>query len=131
MASKKRIFIVDDDEVILESLRRLLTLAGFEAEAARDSKEVITRIKVFKPQLILLDLLMPGLGGFEICEILNSDKQTSGIPIIILSALGDPADIKRAYRLGVVGYLAKPYDFNELLKEIQKALIYKDGAAPW
>ena len=130
MASKKRIFIVDDDEVILESLRRLLTLAGFEAGAVRDSKEVITRIKVFKPQLILLDLLMPGLGGFEICEILNSDKQTSGIPIIILSALGDPVDIKRAYRLGVVGYLAKPYDFNELLKEIQKALIYKDGAAP-
>jgi CheY-like chemotaxis protein len=130
MTSKKRIFIVDDDEVILESLKRLLILAGFEVGAARDSKEVITRIKVFKPQLILLDLLMPGLGGFEICEILNSDKQTSGIPIIILSALGDPADIKRAYRLGVVGYLAKPYDFNELLKEIQKALIYKDGAAP-
>ncbi|MFH0739466.1 MAG: response regulator [Candidatus Omnitrophota bacterium] len=130
MTSKKRIFIVDDDEVILESLRRLLVLAGFEVEAAKDSKEVITRIKVFKPQLILLDLLMPGMGGFEICEILNSDKQTSGIPIIILSALADPADIKRAYHLGVVGYLGKPYDFNELLKEVQKALIYKDGAVP-
>ncbi len=127
MASKKRIFIADDDGVILESLRRLLTLAGFEVEAVRDSKEVITRVKAFKPHLILLDLLMPGIGGFEICEILNSDKETSGIPIIILSALTDPADIKRAYRLGVVGYLGKPYDFNELLKEIQKALIYKDG----
>jgi DNA-binding response OmpR family regulator len=130
MASKKRIFIVDDDEVILESLRRLLILSNFEVAVTKDSKEVITRIKVFKPQLILLDLLMPGLGGFEICEILNSDKETSGIPIIILSALGNPADIKRAYRLGVVGYLGKPYDFNELLKEVQKALIYKDGAAP-
>lgn len=127
MDEKKRIFVADDDKAVLESLKKLLELSGFNVEATGNPKEILSRIKFFKPDLILLDLLMPQLGGLEICQILNSDKETQGIPIIVISALAGQADIKKAYHLGVVNYITKPYDFQMLLKEINKVLSYKEG----
>jgi len=125
--SKKKIFIADDEEVILQSLGDLLRLSGFEVETTRYAKEAVPMIKLFKPDVILLDLLMPNLGGLEICEMLNNDAATRGIPVIIISALAGYTDIKRAYKLGVVGYFAKPYDFQALLKEIEKVIAEKEG----
>ena len=122
---KKRILIVDDDKAVLESLRRLLELHSYEALAVQEAGEAFSKTKSFNPDVILLDLLMPRLGGLEICEMLNSDKETRGIPIIVVSALDKEADIKKAYRLGVVGYITKPYDLNKLLQEINKAIAYK------
>ncbi len=127
MAGKKRVFIADDDETVLISLKKLLELSDFEVEITRNSKDVLPMIKASRPDIILLDLLMPNLGGLEICEMLNSDVQTQGIPIIVISALGREEDIKRAYRLGVIGYFVKPYDFNELLREIKRNIAYKEG----
>ena len=127
MPDKKRIFVADDDEVIVESLGKLLTISGFEVSFTKNPKEVIPKIKTFKPDLILMDLLMPGLGGIELCEILNGDKETEGIPIIVISALAGQSDIRKAYQLGVVGYVTKPYDFSGLLEEINKAISYKKG----
>lgn len=122
---KKRVLIIDDDKAVLESLRRLLELHSYEALAVQDSGEAFSKTKSFNPDVILLDLLMPRLGGLEICEMLNSDKETRGIPIIVVSALDKEADIKKAYHLGVVGYITKPYDLNKLLQEINKAIAYK------
>jgi len=126
MAEKKRILIADDDETVLISLKKLLVISGFEVNAITSSKDIMAIVKSFKPHLILLDLLIPDLGGLEICDILNKDTQTQGIPIIILSGLGDYADIKKAYQLGVIGYITKPYEFPRLLKEIQKAINSKE-----
>jgi PleD family two-component response regulator len=127
---KKRVFIADDDEATLLSLKKLLILSGFEVDGTPSPKEVIPMIKSFKPDVILLDLLMPELGGFEICEMLNDDKETQGIPIIVISALGGYTDIKRAYKLGVVGYFTKPYDYLRLVHEINKVIAYKEGKTP-
>jgi len=127
MAKEKRIFIVDDEEVALTSLRKLLEFSGFTVETVQTAKEVVSKIKVFKPDLIILDLLMPGLGGLEICSMLNDDENTRGIPIIVVSGLKSPTDLKNAYRLGVINYFTKPYDFNTLLEEIRKAISYKEG----
>jgi CheY-like chemotaxis protein len=127
MAEKKKIFIADDEEVALTSLKKLLVLSGFEVEATSSAKDVISRIKFFCPDLILLDLLMPNFGGLEVCEMLNDDEQTRGIPIIVVSGLSASADLKNAYRLGVINYFTKPYDFNKLLQEINKAIAYKEG----
>lgn len=127
MADKKRIFIADDDEIALNSLKELLLLSGLEVETSKDSKEIIQKVKMSKPQLILLDLRMPHLSGFEICEMLNQDKETKDIPIIITSALSDIADIKKAYLTGVIGYYTKPYDFKKLLQEINKVIASKEG----
>jgi DNA-binding response OmpR family regulator len=126
MSDKKKIFIADDDEAIVSSLRELLVLSGFEVKATQKAKEVMPLIKGFLPDLIILDLFMPDLGGLEICEMLNNDKVTQAIPIIVVSALGDYIDIKRAYRLGVVNYLVKPYEFKKLLREINKAIVSKE-----
>ncbi|MFA5356742.1 MAG: response regulator [Candidatus Omnitrophota bacterium] len=124
---KKRILVVDDDIAVLTSLKRLLELSGFEVEAIQTPKDSLSRARSFKPHLILLDLLMPAIGGLEVCEMLNNDKDTNGIPVIIISALTKEEDIKKAYRLGVVGYKTKPYDFSELLKEINKTIAFKEG----
>lgn len=127
MSDKKKIFIVDDDEVALTSLRRLLELSGFDVRVTQKAKEVIPLTREFKPDLVLLDLLMPGLGGLEVCEMLNNSEETKRIPVIVISALGKDEDIKKAYKLGVIGYFTKPYDYQELLREINKTIAYKES----
>lgn len=122
---KKKIFIVDDDATVLNSLKELLVLSGFEVGTTQNPQQAFKEIKDFGPALILLDLLMPHVGGLEICEMLNNDRQTRDIPVIVVSALVKEADIKKAYQLGIVGYITKPYDFQNLLHEITKAIASK------
>ena len=123
----KKILIIDDEVDFTHFVKKGLDASGeFEAEAFNDAKNIVERVKVFGPDLILLDLMMPNIGGFEVCEMLNRDKDTQNIPIIVISALGGYTDIKRAYKLGVIGYLTKPFDFDQLVSEIKKALSYKE-----
>ena len=124
--TKKRIIVIDDQEDVLSLLNDSLSGFGFEVFLCKESKNSLHSIKTFKPDVILLDLLMPNLGGFEICEILNSDPQTHGIPIIIISGFGDLVDIKKAYKLGAVGYFVKPFALSDLNKEISKAIANKE-----
>jgi DNA-binding response OmpR family regulator len=126
MTDVKRVFIGEDDEAVLLSLKRLLVLSGFEVGVSLNPTEALPIIKVFKPHLILLDLMMPHLSGLEICQLLNDDPATSGTPIIIISALEAEEDIKKAYHLGVIGYFTKPYDFKKLLAAINKAIASKE-----
>ncbi|MFA5093695.1 MAG: response regulator [Candidatus Omnitrophota bacterium] len=124
----KRILIIDDEEDFARFIKKNLEETGeFKAEMLNDAKDVLKGAKLFMPDLILLDLVMPDIGGLEVCEILNNDKDTQEIPIIIVSALGGYTDIKRAYKLGVIGYLTKPFDFSHLLDEVRKALSRKEG----
>jgi len=127
MPENKKIFICDDDEEALTSLRKLLELSGFEVKTTKKPREVMVMIKAFRPDVILLDLLMPDIGGLEVCEILNQDEETQNIPIIVISVLAGQIDIKKAYKLGVLGYFTKPYDFNDVLREINKAIFSKGG----
>jgi len=127
MEEKKKIFVADDNEEILAILKEFLTAKGFVVKSAGDSKDILGAIKFFQPDLILLDLLMPDIGGFEICEILNKDVDTRGIPIIVISGLKDSADIKRAYKFGVVGYLTKPFSLKSLADEVSRAIANKQG----
>jgi CheY-like chemotaxis protein len=127
MEEKKRVFIADDDQAALMSLQALLRRSGFEVCVASDGKDVLEKIKSFKPQVILLDMLMPNTGGLEICEMLNNDADTQGIPVMIISGLSGYTDIKKAYRLGIIGYITKPYDFESLLQEIHRAIAFKEG----
>jgi len=119
---KKRILVVDDQEEILLLLNDYLSNSGFEVTLCKETKNALSLIKSFKPDLILLDLLMPDLNGFEICEILNNDTETCGIPIIIISGFGDLVDVKKAYKLGVVGYFVKPFTLTDLSKKINKVI---------
>ncbi|MFA6357495.1 MAG: response regulator [Candidatus Omnitrophota bacterium] len=124
--AKKRILAADDQEEVLSLLKDYLSKADFEVMPCSESKYVLPQIKSFKPDVILLDLLMPDLGGFEICKILNNDWETRGIPIIIISGFGDLDDVKKAYKLGVVGYFVKPLVLSDLKREIDKAVANKE-----
>jgi len=124
--AKKRVIVIDDEEEVLSLLKDSLTGFGFDVMVCQDSKYAWYGIKTFNPDLILLDILMPNIGGFQICEMLNNDPQIRGIPIIIISGFGDLIDLKRAYQLGVVGYLVKPFTLNDLSKEVSKAISNKE-----
>jgi len=126
MVDAKKVFIIDDDQVILTSLIKLLNNSGFQAGGITDPSIALATIKSFKPDVILLDLLMPKIGGFEVCDSLNKDIFARSIPVIVVSALGNIGDIKEAYKLGVDGYVTKPYEFSELLEVINKTLINKE-----
>ena len=123
---KKKIFIADDQTDILSLLKDFLTAHDFEVMILKEPKNILSSIISFKPDLILLDLLMPDLGGFEVCEILNKNLHTREIPIIIISGLGDLADIKKAYSLGAVGYFVKPFSLNDLFTKIMKTITNKE-----
>ncbi len=127
MTLKKKVFIADDEPAIVFNLKNLLALEGFEVEATSNPSEVIERVRAFSPDIVLLDLLMPKLGGLEVCAMLNNDERLGGIPVIIISALTGYTDIKRAYQLGVVGYIAKPYDFKVLTEKINLAIARKES----
>ena len=125
--AKKKIFIADDQEDVLLLLKDFLDKHDFEVMAVKEPKNVFLSVVSYKPDLILLDLLMPDLGGFEICEILNKNLQTREIPIIIISGFGDATDIKKAYCLGAVGYLVKPFALGSLFTEITKIITNKES----
>lgn len=119
---KKRIFIADDQEDILLLLKDYLTAHDFEVMILKEPKNILASIISFKPDLILLDLLMPDLDGFEICEILNKNLLTREIPVIIISGFGDLGDVKKAYSLGVEGYFVKPFSLDDLFAKIIKTI---------
>jgi DNA-binding response OmpR family regulator len=123
---KKKIFIADDQEDVLSLLNDFLTEHDFEVKVLKEPKNILAAVISFKPDLILLDLLMPDLGGFEICEIFNKNQQTCEIPIIIISGFGNLVEIKKAYSLGAVGYFVKPFSLQDLFTKIIKTIDNKE-----
>ncbi len=121
--NKKRVLIIDDEEDFCNFTKMYLEKKGaFEVETLTDAREAMRVVKTFRPDIIILDLLMPHVGGFEICELLNKDDETKGVLVIVTTALSDTADIKKAYRVGASGYIVKPLEFPQLVEEINKVL---------
>ncbi|MFC1620933.1 response regulator [Candidatus Omnitrophota bacterium] len=121
--SKKKILVVDDELDFLTIVKLNLERTGkYEVLTLSDPKEILSKVGSFRPDVILLDLVMPGIGGIEVCDMLNQDPFGKTIPIIIFSALDRDEDKNRAYKKGVVGYLAKPMDQEGLIVKIEKAL---------
>jgi len=117
-----KILIADDNEPNVELLDAYLAGCDYEIETARDGAETLEKVKSFSPDLILLDIMMPKLSGFEVCEKLKSDPQTSGIMILMVTALSELGDIERAVNAGCDDYLSKPVNKFELLKRVDNML---------
>jgi PAS domain S-box-containing protein len=111
----KEILVVDDDAHIRRFLHQELEGEGYSISEANDGIEALKRVKERRPDLILLDVMMPGINGFDVAAVLKSDPVTMDIPIIILSII---EDLERGYRVGVDRYLTKPVDTDALLGEI-------------
>lgn len=116
----KKILVCDDDQGILDVLTIILEKDSFEVSVINQGKGIQKRIREFKPDLILLDIMMPGIDGKEVTKILKRNQETSKIPIIILSALNNPDQM--AQDIGADDFLAKPFDISDLTDKIKRYL---------
>lgn len=116
------ILIVDDDEEILELVKNRLENHGYETVTAIDGGEALHKVRIQRPDMIVLDVSMPILSGYEVCARLKSDEATRHIPVLILTGHIRYADKKIAEHCGADGYLPKPYSSEMLLDEIAKHL---------
>lgn len=124
--SKKKILVVDDQANVRNILEFNLKRRGFEILSAQDGLGAITQATNEIPDLILLDIMMPGLDGYQVIEKLKQSEKTAEIPILIASAKGTEDDILRALKLGAKDYIVKPFNLEQL---IQKAFRLIEGAA--
>ncbi|MDD5561718.1 MAG: response regulator [Candidatus Omnitrophica bacterium] len=117
---KKKIMIIDDEIAAVDLLKHRLECEGYQVLTLSDGKGVISELHGFVPDLILLDLLMPGYGGLDVCEVLNKDPIGLSTPIIVVSGLNKDIDKKKAYSLGIQEYFVKPVDMDVLLTAVKK-----------
>jgi DNA-binding response OmpR family regulator len=120
LAESARILVVDDDPVILRLIEVNLDLEGFEVVTSDRGEDAIEKAREITPDLILLDLMMPEVSGWEIAERLQADDKTKDIPLVFLSARTQDEDRRRGEELGVAGYVTKPFDPAELVSTIRK-----------
>ena len=119
MASKQRILIVDDDENIAELISLYLTKECYETKIVYDGESALSELSVFKPNLILLDLMLPGIDGYQVCREVRAK---ANVPIIMLSAKGEIFDKVLGLELGADDYMMKPFDSKELVARVKAVL---------
>jgi two-component system response regulator HydG len=124
---KKSILVVDDTPENLTVLRRMLTDAGYRVRPALGGQIALKAISADLPDLILLDVLMPDIDGFEICKILKSQEHTRNIPVIFISALSNMEDVLTAFKAGGVDYVSKPFNSEEVLARVRTHLDLQDA----
>jgi len=110
-----KILIVEDELDIQKLVHRILTANGFEVFKASNGEEGLIKATTLKPDLIIMDLMMPGMSGLEVCRLLKKRPDTKGVPIIILSALNRSIDREYAKEAGADKYISKPFQIDELL----------------
>ena len=120
-----KILIVDDDITITELMKALVKMEGHEPTTVNDSLQAMEIAKSINPDLITLDLMMPGLTGFELCKLLHDDPKFANTPIVIVSAKDDPESKEQAKQAGATDYLTKPFGLDELLKKIRPFMTKK------
>lgn len=119
MATKQRIMIVDDDENINELISLYLTKECFETKMVYDGESALKELSVFKPNLIILDLMLPGMDGYQVCREI---RKTNNVPIIMLSAKGETFDKVLGLELGADDYMIKPFETKELVARVKAVL---------
>ena len=131
MATKQKILIVDDDNNIAELVALYLTKECFETKIVNDGEEALKQFHIFHPDLILLDLMLPGVDGYQVCREI---RHTSDVPIIMLSAKGETFDKVLGLELGADDYIIKPFDSKELVARVRAVLrrfhVKSPSAAP-
>lgn len=127
MVNKQKILIVDDDENIAELISLYLTKECFETQIVYDGESALKAADTFSPDLIILDLMLPGIDGYQVCREIRQKSQT---PIIILSAKGEVFDKVLGLELGADDYMEKPFDTKELVARVKAVLRRYKSAAP-
>ncbi len=117
----KKILLVEDEKIIVDVLEKKLVKEGYEVVVAQDGEEGLRKMKEVKPDLVLLDIVMPKKGGFEVMEEMKKDKELKETPVIVISNSGQPVELDRAQRLGAKDWLIKTeFDPNEVIEKVKK-----------
>jgi len=119
---KKRILAVDDEKHIVRLVEVNLRKAGYDVDTAYDGREALEKVKKNPPDLIVLDVMMPQLDGFSVLKRLKQDPATKDIPVIMLTAKAQDADVFRGWQSGVDSYLTKPFNPLELITFVERIL---------
>lgn len=125
----KKILIVDDEPNIAISVDFLMRREGFEVLVAHDGEEGLARIRTDRPDLVVLDVMMPKLDGFEVCRAVRADPDLAGGRILMLTAKGRAAEIEKGLKLGADAYIPKPFATRELVAKVKELLGAGSGAA--
>ncbi len=119
---KKKILVVDDEEDIVTTIKMRLEASGYEVIAASDGNAAYEKAKAESPDLIILDLMLPGMDGYQVCRLLKFDDYYKGIPIIMLTAQSQKEDREWGQKVGADLYLTKPFEPKELVEKIKEFL---------
>jgi CheY-like chemotaxis protein len=120
--SHSRVLSIDDDAEIRDLVAQVLGIAGYDVISAPDGPSGIRAAREQSPGLILLDIMMPGMNGYRVCDELQTDKRTSNIPVVFLTALSEQRDRARAFALGATDYLTKPFNSDAVVKCVERNL---------
>ncbi len=119
----KKVLLAEDEKNVILGVRTCLDAVGYDVEVVEDGEEALNSVKREHPDLILLDLLMPKVDGFEVLKVLKGKKETSDIPIIVLTAKAEETDRQRAMDLGADNYMTKPFKPQELWDVLKSYLM--------
>ncbi len=118
----KKILIVDDEPNIVISLEFLMKKEGFEVAVAVDGEEALAKVDSFRPDLVLLDVMMPKKSGFEVCEALRADPEMAGLLVVMLTAKGRETEVAKGLAIGADAYVTKPFSTKDLVVKVKGML---------
>lgn len=119
-----RILVVEDDIVTAKILQMLLMRAGYEVTVVHDASAAFSAVGQINPHLLILDIVLPGMDGYEFCRLLRQEPDMKSLPILMLSSLTRPADQRQGFVAGADDYLVKPVNSNDLLSRVRSMLFF-------
>ena len=118
--SKTRVLIVEYEPNIIESLSFILQRANFDIDTALDGTEALRRLRMQTYSILILDIMLPGISGFEVLRSIRSDKALEGLPVIVLTAKGQAADRKAAEATGATAFITKPFSNADVVERVRQ-----------
>ncbi len=128
--ARPRVLVVDDEEDILELVKYNLAKEGFQVDCATTGEDALAAARSKRPDLVILDLMLPGIDGLDVCRRLKKDPKTEPIPVVMLTAKGEEADVVTGLELGADDYVTKPFSPRVLSARVRAVLRRKSQAAP-
>ena len=130
MSEKPRILLVDDEPSIVKIVGKRLEVEGFDVLVAVDGQDALVKARAAHPDLIILDVMLPKLNGYEVCKALKQDARYQKIPIVLFTAKAQEKDEKLGMECGANGYVPKPFSAQELLEKVRALIEASSPAAP-
>lgn len=119
---RKRVLVVEDEDNIAIALDYLLTREGYEQERVANGAEAMARVRAMQPDLVLLDVMLPEVSGYEICQEIRMDPALSDVKILMMTARGSAMERRKGLALGADGFISKPFELTELRAEVRRIL---------